>query len=187
MPSNSLQVRHLSYSPTAKTIRDSRAGSRWQGFLLSNGTRIRRKGARYSEIGLASVAEHADSLVEGFVMGYLEILDPTSGKPMTLKDLVDFIKFEAKGKLGKDIMEELDQYLHFHKIDHKPELTKVETPETEPVTPVEVPEDVLSEEPTGLPSEEPVTPVEEPAVEPDVTPLVEEPVVIKSKKKGKKE
>lgn len=85
-------VRNLARSPETKTIRAQRNG-RWTGFLLDNGTRIRRKGARGTEIDHASLMANLADLTWGVEDGYIEVLGP-DGNVIPLAELK---KMQGKG------------------------------------------------------------------------------------------
>jgi hypothetical protein len=181
MANETILIRHRSYDAESKVIRNSRAGRRWQGFLLSDGTRLRRKGARGTEVGLDVVKENADAILEGIITGYLEILNPN---PMPLQEVLEFLQGTLKATLDKSLLSEMEGYLHLHGITH----TKTEKPVTkvklQEVTPV-VQETVVV---APIPVEEVQQPVEVPVEVPVEPPHVDESFVSsKPKKKGKKD
>ena len=70
------QVRNLGLNPLTRTTRVLRPGRR-TGFLLADGTRIRKKDVRATELGEDVILRNMDSLCEGVSLGYIEVKDPS--------------------------------------------------------------------------------------------------------------
>jgi hypothetical protein len=172
MPST-VSIRHLARSAKSKVIRAARPGYRWQGFLLDNGSRIRRKGDRVSVIDSEAFAANASIILEGVITGFLEIVDPETERPMALEAVVKMAQDASPKGLDKGLLETLDDMLPYHGVS-----VKVEAPKAKAVK---------KEEPKVEPKEE-VKEEVAPVVAP-VEPKVEEPVVevkkpIQRKKQG---
>ena len=84
---NYVLVRHLARSPSTKVLRATRAGKRGHGFLLDDGTRIRRQGhKRYQTVGMDVLLRNKDKFIDGMENGLIEVLN-ASEEPMTINDL----------------------------------------------------------------------------------------------------
>lgn len=105
-------LRNLSRSPESHTTRVSRKG-RWTGFILDTGTRVRRKGPRYTEIDEATLKANLEEIIWGVEDGYIEVLT-SDEKPIACEALKLF--HEAK---SHQILE--------HSSPSKPEAQPVES------------------------------------------------------------
>lgn len=80
-----LQVRNLAQDPQNHVQRRLRPGN-YQGVILGNGVRMRKRGARATEIAVADLEEHLEILMEGVSGGYLEVKD-SSGAVLSAEAL----------------------------------------------------------------------------------------------------
>lgn len=69
-----LQVRNLAQDPRNHVLRRLRPKNR-QGLLLGSGVRMRKKGARMTELSIADLSENLEVLLQGVAEGYLEVTD----------------------------------------------------------------------------------------------------------------
>lgn len=79
-------IRNLARSPLSRVARKTRAGGRYTSFILEDGSKIRRSGARGSPISLEKMKLNVEYLLQGIKDGFVEILDP-AGKVLTLEQL----------------------------------------------------------------------------------------------------
>ena len=89
-------VRNLARDPQSRVKRRLRPGNK-TGFLLADGTRLRRLGARATELDTKTLEENKEALAEGVEHGYIEICDP-SGRPMTPAQILGKAAPPAKTK-----------------------------------------------------------------------------------------
>lgn len=96
---DSVLVQHLAGSPRTRTLRASRSGHRRQGVLLDDGSRIRRKGDRPSELSIHDLVKNHTSILEHVRVGTVEICDPHTEEFIPYVELVALIKASA-ARLG---------------------------------------------------------------------------------------
>jgi hypothetical protein len=77
-------VRNLARDPTNHAARRLRPGNK-TGFVLSNGTRIRRRNTRGTTISHDLLAEDANRVCEAVAAGYIEV--QKAGKVLSAKEL----------------------------------------------------------------------------------------------------
>lgn len=163
---NYVMVRHLAYDRAHKMHRAERAGGRRRRFMLDDGTNIRPKGSRMTEVSLDTLAKNLNKFLEGVRNGVVEVCRPDNLQALTLEQL---------GDLGERLLEDYRVDLKVDRTlleplfgsDLKDKRVYVETPpadeEHEPLTEPLVPEGTVEfkVEPAVLPEPD----FEEPADE----------------------
>jgi hypothetical protein len=84
-------VRHMGRSARTRTMRAARAGHRRQGVLLDDGTRVRKRGRRFTEVDLRELANNHQRLLEYVRTGAVEVCDPKTEHAIPYDGLVKMI------------------------------------------------------------------------------------------------
>lgn len=86
-PRETVLVQHLQRDAGSRHLRAQRGGHRRQGVLLDDGTRIRQKAYRKTEISIQTLADNHQSILEHHRKGRLAIFTPDE-KEMSYDDVV---------------------------------------------------------------------------------------------------
>jgi hypothetical protein len=81
---DAVHIRNLARDPVARVARKLRPGNK-TGFILSNGTRIRRKGRRKTEISGREALDNQELIADGINDGWIEVTD-TTGQVLSMED-----------------------------------------------------------------------------------------------------
>jgi hypothetical protein len=103
-----LCIRNLAHDPLSRVHRRLRPGNR-TGFLLEDGTRIRRHGGAPKEISVLTVLANLDKLVDGVENRYVEITDPTHNGTVVSTEMLKSLKRLLSHGL-EELVEELPDY-----------------------------------------------------------------------------
>jgi hypothetical protein len=96
-----LLLMHRQRDAENRATRASRGGHRRQGVLLDDGTRVRQRGYRYTQIGLEELKANHQSLLEHVRQGRIGVFMPDE-KPLSYDELVALLH----GELGDAVKEE---------------------------------------------------------------------------------
>jgi hypothetical protein len=175
-------VHNLARDPSARTERKLRPGNK-TGFILDDGRRMRRAGARSNVVDIKTVLQNIDKFIEGVQLKYISLADD-QGVVIILDRLVEIrahLRSEGVEELSEAVaeppalvIEEPVPYVESPKVeaveDVAPEadLTQVKVEEQLPPAPEE-PVEAASPPPSEAPAVEEVqSPKQEPSKAPDV-------------------
>lgn len=94
-------VHHMARSRRTRTLRAARAGHRRQGVILDDGTRIKKRGERFTEIGVDKFLTAHSRLLEYVRVGAIEVHDPRTMQPIPYDELISVLKTLGKDLVGK--------------------------------------------------------------------------------------
>lgn len=81
-------VNHIGQNRLMRSQRKLRAGFRRQGILLSDGTRIRKRGRRkYNVVTVKAILANWEQIFDLLDRGIIEILDPVTERPIHVDEL----------------------------------------------------------------------------------------------------
>lgn len=119
-----LMIRNLARDPQSKVQRATRSCRRQTGFILEDGTRLRRRGKRATQIGFDTFKASSERFICGVEDGFIEIQDEQSN----VLSLEDLHKLAGGAKAPKPKLEK-DNSLKQKEV--KPEEPEAEEPEDE--------------------------------------------------------
>jgi hypothetical protein len=122
-------------------LRAERGGHRRQGVLLDDGTRIRQKAYRFTEMPVSGLLANHQSILEHVREGRVAVYQPDGETELTYDKLVLFIQTELKSEKIKD-----------HGLKEQVQVATAGVPiepEKTPEVPAEAPESPKEEEKSG--------------------------------------
>lgn len=93
-------IRHMGRNRRTRTLRAARAGHRRQGVILDNGTRIKKRGERLTQVSLQDLVNKHTRMLEYVRVGTIEVYYPTAQNRLSYDALVALLK--EKGALKID-------------------------------------------------------------------------------------
>jgi hypothetical protein len=170
--SGTLLLQHLQRDANTRSLRSQRSGHRRQGVLLDDGTRIRQRGYRVTEISTQTLADNHQSILEHVREGRVAIFTPDE-KELSYEQLVALLKDQVPVVLEASLKEAVHDMLAVVRDDEiKPSLVKEQevtlTPMVDEVTPAMVEKTPVVEPTVEVPVVAEVAPVIETNTRPDV-------------------
>lgn len=109
-PKDYVLLQHLQRDRGTRSLRAARGGHRRQGVLLEDGTRIRQRAYRYTELSVANLVSNHQSLLEHVREGRLAVFAPDE-TPLSYDEVVSLVggelqKSDVKSEVNESSLKE---------------------------------------------------------------------------------